>query len=148
MIRVVTGCLLCVLAWVDPLSAAGNKPDLLGTWVLVAGENRTAAGVLDEQKRGTIEIEVVEQTEATFAGKYRWSRPGTEGQLNDGTTETTAGEEDFIGVFSWDGTSFIMVDHPDTSIRTGRFVNPQTIETILVESGPYAFVARQVYVRQ
>jgi hypothetical protein len=115
---------------------------------LVAGENRTAAGVLDEQKRGTIEIEIVEQTDATFAGKYRWGHPGTEGQLHDGTTETTQGEEDFIGVFSWDGASFIMVDHPDTSVRTGRIVNPQTIETILVESGPYAFVARQVYVRQ
>lgn len=144
----VTGCLLFVLAWASPLSAQGSKLDLLGTWVLVAGENRTAAGVLDEEKRGTIEIEIVEQTDATFAGKYRWSRPGTEGQFNDGTTETTEAEEDFIDVFSWDGSSFIMVDHPDTSIRVGRIVNPQTIETMLVESGPYAFVARQVYVRQ
>ena len=148
MAKAVAGSLLLVLACANPVSAQGAKPDLLGTWVLVAGEFRTPAGVLDQSKRGTNEIVILEQTEATFAGKYRWSHPGAEGQLNDGKTETTSGEEDFIGVFNWDDSSFFMVDHPDTSIRMGRIVNRQTIETILIESGPYALVTRQVFVRQ
>lgn len=148
MARVVAGSLLLVLACANPVSAESMKPDLVGKWVLVVGEMRTPAGVQDESKRGRNEIEITEQTEGTFAGKYRWSRPGAAGQLNDGKTETTSGEEDFIGVLNWDGASFIMVDHPDTSIRMGRIVNRHTIETILVESGPYAFVTRQVFVRQ
>ena len=147
MARAVAGSLLLVLACANPVSAQGARPDLLGTWVLVVGEFRTPAGVLD-QSRGSNEIVILEQTDATFAGKYRWSHPGAEGQLNDGKTETTSGEEDFIGVFNWDDQSFFMVDHPDTSIRMGRIVNRQTIETILIESGPYAIATRQVFVRQ
>ena len=143
--------IIILLALFPPLAFANGHnvmSDILGTWVAFEGTGLTYKGKTMSADNGHFEITIIEQQGPTFVGFFRWSLSKGFDHLRDGTRRTSQAAEMFLGVFSGDGESFMVADHPDTGYWSGRMLDDDTMETLTVESGPHAFVGRWIYKRQ
>lgn len=131
------------------LPAAAEEPDLTGTWVGVSGVKRTTGG--DDVMIGdssTLVITIASQNGAVLSGSYSWEHPETMQDMHDGEKVTHRSEETFVGVIHHDGKTITLADHPDTSYLSGALVDANTMELVIVESGPYAIAGRMTVARQ
>jgi hypothetical protein len=129
--------------------AQDTPPNLVGVWRGVWDEGRSITSTRDPgENEFEAELEITEQTGATFAGFHRWRHPEHITGLHDGEQETTVAEESILGVIDFDGRHIIIVDHPDTSMKFGTLINPHVMELIGAEPGPNAVVGRWILIRQ
>ncbi len=148
MNRVLIVVLLAFLPTLAGANGHAGVPDILGTWTATEGTGLTYQGKTTSTDNGHFEITIIEQKGPTFVGFFRWSLTKEFDHLHDGTRRTNRAAEMFLGVFSGDGKSFIVADHPDTGYWSGRMLDNDTMELLTVESGPHAFVGRWIYERQ
>jgi hypothetical protein len=129
--------------------AQSTVPDIVGQWDAVEGSHAIFTGEMGNEMAGTIEIDVAAQLGYAFNGTLSWSRFDPEDPpTHDGTEQTPEAVEDIMGVFTGDGASFIIVEHPDTGMMFGRILDDDRLEIIIAESGEYALASRHVFVRR
>ena len=68
--------------------------------------------------------------------------------MHDGEKVTHQAEETFVGVIHPDGRTITLADHPDTGHFTGTLVDPDRMELVIYESGPYAIAGRMTIERE
>ena len=125
-----------------------QDPSLVGTWSGTDFIGKTWGGTtmsMDSFK--SVELEIREHDGPTISGVIRWELTTDEHGLHDGEQVTTRAEEVVLGVRDFDGT-YVIVEHPDMSIRRCRLIDENTLEVVGYEGGPNAYVARAVYKRQ
>lgn len=121
---------------------------LAGTWLLTEFMGKTWRGTtmtVDAFK--SVELEITEHDGPTISGVIRWELTTDEHGLHDGKQVTTKGAEVVLGVRDFDGT-YMIVEHPDTSVRKFRVIDGNKLEAVSYEGGPNAIVARAVYERR
>lgn len=134
--------------------AQSTVPDMVGHWDAIEQNGAGHDGNMWNEKAGpdqtaSIVLEIAEQTGYAFIGTLRWSFPDvTDPASHDGTQHTNQANEAMLGVFSGDGASFAIAEHPDTGVRFGRMLDDNRLEIVTVESGEHAFATRTVYVRR
>ncbi|MEO1223115.1 MAG: hypothetical protein AAFX92_02730 [Pseudomonadota bacterium] len=129
--------------------AQSTVPDIVGHWDAVEGSGAIYTGNVVAEIGATAQIEVVEQAGYAFNGTFSWALPPSDDPPgHDGTEHTHQAEEDIMGVFTGDGGSFIIVEHPDTGIMFGRVLDHNRLEVVVAESGEFANVSRFVYERR
>ncbi|MEM7443525.1 MAG: hypothetical protein AAF414_09380 [Pseudomonadota bacterium] len=129
--------------------AQSTVPDITGHWDAVEGSGAIYGGEMWTEMSGTVALEITEQTGHAFIGTFNWAFPSEEDDdHHDGTENTHQASEDMLGVFTGDGASFIIADHPDTSMMFGSVLDHNRLEVIMVESGEFAFAERLIYERR
>jgi hypothetical protein len=129
------------LVLVAPSAQADSKlPDLTGTWecdpapMLIRGEWTTLKYA----------IEIGEQREHLFKGKFSWTLP----EKNDVEGEAVTGKKSFegewtaLGVIGWDGTSVEIVSLDDLQRHSGILEGTDTIRFVHSKVGDDAWVSR------
>ncbi len=132
----------------DPAAAQDQGTNLVGTWAMTEINGRGWNG--ERHTTDTIDslmLEISEHDGAIFAGTYSWQLATDALAMDAGQGITTEAEEVVLGVLDFDGT-YIMVDHPDTSVIRIRIVDDDTLEMVGYEAGPHAVVSRMTFERQ
>ncbi|MEO1223005.1 MAG: hypothetical protein AAFX92_02170 [Pseudomonadota bacterium] len=132
----------------DPAAAQDQGTNLVGTWAMTEINGRGWNG--ERHTTETIDhivLEISEHGGAIFAGTYSWQLATDALAMDAGQGVTTEAEEVVLGVLDFDGT-YIMVDHPDTSVIRIRIVDDNTLEMVGYEAGPHAVVSRMTFERQ
>lgn len=156
---VVLRTILAVCGMLAVLSAPGalaqsTVPDIVGHWDAIEDNGADHDGDLWNEKAspdqtGSIIIEIAKQSGHAFNGTFRWSFPGvTDPATHDGTQHTNQANEAIFGVFTGDGASFVIVEHPDTGMMFGRILDDNRLEVVMVESGEHAFASRTIFERR
>ena len=130
-------------------AAAQDATDsLLGTWVMTEVSGRSWHGTqYTTDNIESIVLEISDHDGSTFAGTYSWKLATDDLLVDDGLEITTEAEEVVLGVRDFDGT-YIMVDHPDTSVIRIKIVSDTTLEMVAYEPGPHAVVSHMTFERQ
>ncbi|WP_421724365.1 hypothetical protein [Bauldia sp.] len=136
------------LVFSDDIAAQDTGEHLAGTWTMTDISGRSWNGA--RHTPDTIEsivLEISDHDGTTFAGTYSWRLSADNLDVDDGREVTMEAEEVVLGVRDFDGT-YVMVDHPDTSVIRIRIVDENTLELMAYESGPHAAVSRMRFERQ
>lgn len=129
--------------------AQSTVPNITGVWHTVESSGAVYGGQMWDEASGEVDIEITEQMGYAFTGHLHWSFPDVENpRTHDGAAVSNQSSEDLLGVFSGDGASFVIAEHPDTGVMFGRVLDDNRLEIIYAESGEYAIVGRSVYQRQ
>ncbi len=129
--------------------AQSTAPNIVGVWVSVETSGAIYGGELWDGDTGDLEIEITEQMGHAFTGVLRWLFDHVDDQQpHDGSQHANQSSEDLLGVFTSDGASFVIAEHPDTGIMFGEVLDDDRLEIIYAESGEYAIVGRAVYQRR
>jgi len=131
--------------------AQDTIPDILGFW-----DGVEQSGVAFDDRSGwdeptsVNEFEILEQTGHAFSGVWRWSLiPETLTRTGFIDSEEAIGaEEVLLGVFSGDGVSFVIAEHPDAGYIFGRMIDANRMEIMYVEAGEFALAMRHVFERR
>jgi len=147
MLRSLTIGLLALIVSFSIASGQDAHPDLTGLWRSVDYAGITYQGThLDPET--TVELDIADQNGPTFSGAYRWYLGTPIDQLHDGTEIVNQAEETIVGVLSVDRTTLIIAEHPDTTYRFGRLTGTDTMELLVIESGPHALAVWMVLERE
>jgi hypothetical protein len=136
--------MLCsLLVWAPVLAQEGPPPDLVGTW---KGERTT---YFQEGKRqATEELRITEQDGAYFRATKTWQHAEKDMEPLGHVGEPIGrASEPMLGVIDFDGETIYMVEHGDWGQFRGRLVDRDTIQGVLMESGPHAVIYRVVLKR-
>lgn len=129
--------------------AQSTIPNIVGLWDSVEDSGAIYGGQMWDEATGDVEIEITGQTGHAFTGTLSWSFPQADDpRTHDGTEISNESSEDLLGVFTGDGASFVIVEHPDAGIMFGRVLDDNRLEIIYAESGEHAAVNRAVYHRR
>ena len=142
-LAVAVAILLAVATLRSEEAVAQAAPSLLGVW-------EGHAEVLNYNGFNTSvwRVEITEQRGARFRGTKSWRLDESGAAGHDGTQETWAATEQFIGIIDFDNETLYVPEVNDVAIQFGRIINADAIELILVESGEHAAVIRTVLIRQ
>ncbi|MTI17671.1 hypothetical protein E1162_10510 [Rhodobacteraceae bacterium RKSG542] len=124
-----------------------DYPDLRGVWH--AAQARAIYWHRDTVDEATqrFALEIQEQEGPALEGELHWKTVLYKGPDHDGVREVHEGREPVIGMISWAGDAFTLVEHPDSGTIQGRILEPNTIEIMQFEAGNKAMVARYLLVR-
>lgn len=148
-LRVLAGFAVMALMASHVAFAQSTIPNIVGLWDSVEDSGAIYGGRMWDEATGDVEIEITEQTGHAFIGTLRWSFPQADDpRTHDGTEISNQSSEDLLGVFTGDGASFVIVEHPDAGIMFGRVLDNNRLEIVYAESGEHAAVNRAVYQRQ
>jgi hypothetical protein len=93
-------------------------------------------------------MKITEQNGAHFKGVRLWEHdPKHEPTFDAGGKKTHKAEEPILGIIGFDGKTIYAVEHGDWGVFHWRLVDPDTIESIYVESGPNAAIGRAIFKR-
>lgn len=145
---VAVAVLLSALIPAGSIAAEEASKNLVGTWVMTEVTGRTWNGTkLAMDAYSKLELEIIEDDGVILSGTYRRLVPSKEAGMHDGKAVKIDTTESFIGVRDFDGT-YIVADHPDTSLFRLKQIDENTIDTVFFEPGPKAVVARTVFKRK
>lgn len=140
--------LLSAFLSASPIAAEEAPESLVGTWIMTEVTGRTWNGTkLRMDAYSKLELEISEHDGPILSGTYRRVVPDKDAGMHDGKEIKVDTTESFIGVRDFDGT-YMVVDHPDTSLFRLKRIDENTIDTVFFEPGPKAVVARTVFKRQ
>lgn len=142
-VALVVGVLLAAATVPSEEAVAQGAPSLLGVW-----EGRSEVLNYNGFNTGVWQIEVTEQRGARFRGTKSWRLDESGAAGHDGTQETWAATEQFIGIVDFDNETLYLPEVNDVAIQFGRIINVDAMELILVESGEHAAVIRTILIRQ
>lgn len=129
--------------------AQSTVPNILGHWDAVEGSHALYNGEMEDKLVGTIQIEFTDQIGYAFSGTISWAREEPDNSpIYDGTELVPQAQEMIVGAFSGDGASFVMVEHPDTTLMLGKVLDDNRLEVVIAKSGKYAVAARIIYERR
>jgi hypothetical protein len=137
--------ILCsLLVWAPALAQDGALPNLVGTW---RGERTTY--FKEGQRQATEELRIMEQNGAYFRATKIWEHveKDSEPMGHVGERGVHQASEPMLGVIDFDGETIHIVEHADWGQFHGRLVDRDTIEGVLMESGPHAVIYRVVLMR-
>lgn len=138
----------CFVALTNPVAAQEPPGSLVGTWIMTDVVGRSWNGTkMSTDTLKSFELEITEQDGPIYAGKMRWQFADDRHQLTDGAQTTSQSEGEVLVVRDFDGT-YIMVDHPDTTINRLQLVDADTLEMVGYESGPNALVGFTTFKRK
>lgn len=137
--------ILCsLLVWGPALAQEGALPNLVGTW---KGERTTY--FKEGQRQAAEELRITEQDGAYFRATKVWEHAEKNEQPLGHVGEPVGqASEPMLGVIDFDRETIHMVEDEDWGQFRGRLVDQDTIEGILMESGPYAVIYRVVLKRE
>lgn len=123
-------------------------PNLVGFWDRVDGQgngiNSRGEFYISQQS-----LEFTDQNRNAFKGISSWSTEQNDDPAhNVGDQVTRQADEEIIGVFNMDGSTFIAVNHPDGTYLFGTMVGDDRLELIKVESGKFAVAQIAVFERR
>ncbi|MCP3952945.1 MAG: hypothetical protein GY697_12125 [Desulfobacterales bacterium] len=140
-----------ILLIILPLTGATAQvyqPNLVGEWLFVENDGISYKGKAEGGGDTRLVLNIKEQHGRLFKGTFSWLLSENNDHLHDGTKYTHKSTEDIIGVIGYDGTTLTIAEHPDTGYQFGKLIDENTLELVLVESGPHAIAAYALAKRQ
>jgi hypothetical protein len=119
-------------------------PNLVGTWVTtVTGHSLKGAHKL------LAEMKITSKNGAHFKGVHSWEHVEKQKlTFNVGGKDKSKAAEPVLGIIGFDGKAIYIVEHGDWGVFHWRLVDPDTIESVYLESGPHAAISRAIYKRK
>lgn len=137
-------CCLLVYAPAMAEESAQSIPNMLGTWI-GAGQAQTVKSMHDS----TMEWRIPEQKGIFFRGIISWTVSAKpEAGHYVGGKPTASASEAMLGVIAHDNKTIYVAEQDDSGVYHCRLQGPDTLETIYVESGSHAAIARFLFKRQ
>ena len=123
-------------------------PNLVGFWDRVEGEG-SGINSLGEYYTSQQTFEFTSQEGHAFTGIMSWSIEQDVGPANNvGDQVVNEADEQIIGVFNMDGSTFVAVNHPDGTYFFGSMVSEDRFELIMAESGEFAIAQLVLFERR